>query len=111
MRTVILSGPRGIRLVVEVPVRRRDRARGLIGRTGLPPGQGLLLLRASSVHTFGIRFPIVVASLDRGLRVVRVDVLPPRRLSWPRRGVRHVLECAPDLDLRPGDALRVVGLR
>jgi uncharacterized protein len=71
-----------------------SRLRGLLGRRGLEPGEGLLLSPSSSVHTLFMRFPIDVVFLDRGLRVVGVsgDVRPWRLAG--RRGARHVLELA-----------------
>lgn len=69
--------------------------------------EGLLLTDATSVHTLGMRFPILVARLDDSLRVVDVRRLVPYRLVAPIRRARHVLECHPDADLRLGDVLRV----
>jgi len=70
------------------------RLRGLLGRRGLEPGEGLLLSPSSSVHTLCMRFPIDVVFLDRGLRVVGVSPhVRPWRLAG-RRGARHVLELA-----------------
>jgi hypothetical protein len=66
----------------------------------------MLIPNASSVHTFGMRFPILVARLDAELRVVEVDRLRPGRLLLPRRAVRHVLEGPIELDVRVGDVLR-----
>jgi uncharacterized membrane protein (UPF0127 family) len=102
-----LIGPRGIRLRCRMARRRRDRARGLLGRSAIGPGEALLIPRTRSVHTFGMRFPILVARLDETLRVVDVRVLPPGRLVLPARRVRHVLEAASGLELRAGDELRV----
>ena len=70
------------------------RLRGLLGRRGLKPGEGLLLSPSSSVHTMFMRFPIDVVFLDRGLQVLGVsaDVRPWRLAA--RRGARHVLELA-----------------
>ncbi|MGE5227067.1 MAG: DUF192 domain-containing protein [Planctomycetaceae bacterium] len=87
---------------VEVPETRRERARGLLGRSGLAEGRGLLLERCRSVHTFGMGFPIDVVLLDRRWRVVRVVPMRPRRLLLPRLGVRHVLEVAEGAAPRPG---------
>ncbi|MBI3649092.1 MAG: DUF192 domain-containing protein [Actinobacteria bacterium] len=89
---------------VEVPTTMRERARGLRGRDGLAPGHGMLFPRARSVHTFGMRFPIAVAFLDRDLVVRQVRRLPPRRLAWSLCA-RHVLELAADADVRPGTRL------
>jgi len=52
-----------------------------------------------------MRFSIVVATLDRELRVLAVRLMPPGRLLLPRPSVRHVLEFANGTDLRPGDVL------
>ncbi len=59
------------------------RARGLLGRAELAPGEGILLRPASSIHTFFMRFPIDVVFLDRNL-VVRKLVyrLRPWRMAF-----------------------------
>ena len=72
--------------------RARQRMRGLLGRDSLPPGEGLLLRPAGSVHTAFMRFPIDVVYLDRRNRVIDVvPDLPPWRMSG-RRGARAVVE-------------------
>jgi hypothetical protein len=63
----------------------------------------MLFRRCRSVHTFGMRRPIAVVTLDAGLQVLAVIVMPPRRLLLPRRRVRHILECRTDADVRHGD--------
>jgi uncharacterized protein len=70
------------------------RARGLLGKASLESGEGLLLTRTSSVHTFFMRFAIDVVFLDQELLVL--SVVPearPFRLAW-RRGAKYVLELA-----------------
>jgi uncharacterized protein len=68
------------------------RMRGLLGRSSLPSGQGILLRPASSVHTFFMRFPIDVVFLDGDLRVVEIAAdLRPWRVAG-KRGARAVLE-------------------
>jgi len=70
------------------------RMRGLLGRTELPPDEGILLRPASSVHTWFMRFPIDVVFLDRDLAVVRVvRRLRPWRTAYGRRAAA-VLELA-----------------
>lgn len=101
-----MIGERGIRLRVEVPTTRRERARGLLGRDQLAPDSALLLERTRSVHTVGMRFEIAVAFLDAGLRVLEVVRVPPGRVLLPRRGARQVLELQVDTPLRAGDLLR-----
>ena len=85
--------------------------RGLLGRSELAPDEALLLERTRSVHTFGMRFEIAAALLDRDF-VVRAAVrMPPRRVLLPRRDVRHVLELAGDAEVRPGDRFEPVLVR
>jgi uncharacterized protein len=68
------------------------RLRGLLGRRSLANGEGLLIRRESSVHTFFMRFAIDVVFLDTELRVLRVDAnVGPWRLK-ACRGARSVLE-------------------
>jgi uncharacterized membrane protein (UPF0127 family) len=105
VRTVTLCGPGGQRLTVMVPETRRERMRGLIGRASLARHEALLLERTRSVHTFGMRFPITVALLDRHGTVRRVRRLLPRRFLLPRPGIRDVLELHVSVDARPGDRL------
>ena len=99
-----MTDPRGNRWLVEVPTTRRERVRGLRGRDELPSGCALLL-KTTSVHTFGMRFAIDAALLDRRGTVLGVIFMPPGRLLLPRPRVRHVLECAAGSGLRTGDVL------
>jgi uncharacterized membrane protein (UPF0127 family) len=62
--------------------------RGLLGRSGLDPGSGMLIDSAPSVHMFFMRFPIDVVFLDRERRVVGVrHGLRPWRVAGARRAV------------------------
>jgi uncharacterized protein len=56
------------------------RRKGLLGRDGLAPGEGLWIAPCESVHTFFMRFAIDLVYLDRNHRVrkVRRDVGPWR---------------------------------
>jgi uncharacterized protein len=68
------------------------RMRGLLGRDGLEPGEGLLLRPASSVHTCFMRFAIDAVFLDRDLIILGIaDGLEPWRAAG-RRGAKAVLE-------------------
>jgi uncharacterized membrane protein (UPF0127 family) len=69
-----------------------SRLRGLLGRSELNPGEGLLLRPASAIHTCFMRFAIDAVFLDRDWRVVAIsdDVRPWRAAS--RRGAKAVLE-------------------
>lgn len=87
------------------------RLKGLLGRSGLGPGEGLLLKPANSVHTAFMRFPIDVVFLDRELEVLEVrESVPPWRMA-ARRGARAVLELgageARRLGIALSDSLRI----
>ncbi len=71
------------------------RARGLLGRAGLAPGEALWLAPCRSIHTVGMQFAIDVVFLDRTSRVVRVIAdLPPYRLTWGGWRAHGALEFA-----------------
>jgi uncharacterized membrane protein (UPF0127 family) len=86
----------------EVPVCERcvvaatplARLKGLLGRSGLRSGEGLLIRPTSAIHTCFMRFPIDAVFLDRDLVVVKVvgDLRPWRMAA--RRGAKSVLELA-----------------
>jgi len=58
----------------------RARLLGLALLDDVPAGCALLMPGCSSVHTFGMRFPIDVVFLDREGRVARIARrVPPRR--------------------------------
>jgi uncharacterized protein len=72
----------------EIPESSFGRMRGLLGRDGLDPGDGMLIDRAGSVHMFFMRFPIDVVFLSRDRTVVRVKHrLAPWRVAGARRAV------------------------
>jgi uncharacterized membrane protein (UPF0127 family) len=77
-----------------VAYRMWPRMRGLLGKRGLDPGEGLLIRPAPSIHTFFMRFPIDVVFLSRHGEVLKVaERVPP----WRARSCRHshaVLELA-----------------
>ncbi|HEV2901636.1 MAG TPA: DUF192 domain-containing protein [Gaiellaceae bacterium] len=86
-----------------------SRMKGLLGRSELRPGEGLLLRPASAIHTFFMRFPIDAVFLDRDWRVVGIagDVAPWRTAG--RKGAKAVLELpageSARRGLRAGDLL------
>ena len=70
------------------------RLRGLLGRSELRAGEGLLLRPSPSIHTWFMRFPIDAVFVDGELRVLAVRrALRPWRMAG-RRGARAVLELA-----------------
>jgi uncharacterized membrane protein (UPF0127 family) len=99
--------------VSEVADRALPRMRGLIGRRGLPAGEGLLLRPAPSIHTAFMRFPIDAVFLDRELHVLEVvERLRPWRMA-SKRGARAVLELpageSARRGVRAGDRLELRG--
>jgi uncharacterized membrane protein (UPF0127 family) len=79
-----------------------SRLKGLLGRSELPPGEGLLIRPASAVHTWFMRFPIDAVFLDRELRVLALAAnLRPWR-GAARRGASAVLELAAGESSRRG---------
>jgi uncharacterized protein len=88
--------------VGELADRPLSRMRGLLGRSGLPAGEGLLLRPAPSIHTAFMRFPIDALFLDRELRVLQiVERLRPWRVA-SKRGARAVLELSAGESARRG---------
>ena len=95
-------------VVADSPV---SRMKGLLGRSELRPGEGLLLRPASSIHTFFMRFPIDAVFLDCAFRVLQIsDELHPWRAA-SRRGAHAVLELpaghSARRGLEVGDSLQV----
>jgi len=68
------------------------RMRGLLGRSGLESGEGILLRPAGSIHTAFMRFSIDAVFLDRDLAVLKVA---PELAPWRAArcaGARAVVE-------------------
>jgi uncharacterized membrane protein (UPF0127 family) len=58
------------------------RSKGLLGRNGLGPGEGLWIVPCEAVHTFWMRFSIDLVYLDRHNRIAKIRTnVPPWRLS------------------------------
>jgi len=76
--------------------------RGLLGRSGLEPGEGLLIRPTNSIHMFFMRFSIDVVFLDRDMIVRKiVETLRPWRMAGCR-GARFAVEIAPGEAARRG---------
>jgi uncharacterized protein len=90
----------------------RDRTVGLLGSSGLAPGEGLLIERSPSIHMFFMRFAIDVIFFDGAGRITRVvENLRPWRVVWWARGARDCLELPVGAiaasGTRAGDQLRI----
>jgi uncharacterized membrane protein (UPF0127 family) len=94
---------------VEVADKGATRRKGLLGRDGLPAGEGLWIVPCESVHTFGMKFPIDLIYLDRSRKVkkVRSSVVPWRLSAC--LSAHSVVELASGTihmtQTRPGDKL------
>ncbi|MFJ3581343.1 DUF192 domain-containing protein [Streptomyces sp. NPDC090127] len=86
--TTLLVGAE--RVPLEIAASYRARRRGLLGRDGIEGA--LLITPTNSIHTFGMRFAVDVAYLDRNLTVLDIVTMRPGRLGMPRPRGRHVLE-------------------
>jgi len=94
---------------LEVADSGAKRNKGLLGRKGLSPGEGLWIVPCESVHTFGMQFAIDLVYLDRQLRIRKVrSSVPPWRIS-ACLSARSIIELPSgtisNTQSRPGDAL------
>jgi uncharacterized membrane protein (UPF0127 family) len=91
----------------EIADRPLKRMRGLLGRDGLAPDEGMLFRPAGSIHMFFMRFAIDVVFCDAELTVLKVV---PNLQPWKTagaRGAKVTIELAVGAarDLQPGDRL------
>lgn len=75
---------------LEVATTRRNRSRGLLGRSGIDGA--LWLAPARQVHTIRMRFPLDVAHVARDGRVLAVTTMAPGRIGAFRWRAHGVLE-------------------
>jgi uncharacterized membrane protein (UPF0127 family) len=67
---------------MEIADSAAKRNKGLLGREGLAPGEGLWISPCEAVHTFWMQFPIDLVYLDRKKRIRKlVSDVPAWRLS------------------------------
>lgn len=67
-----------------------DRTRGLIGKSNFDGA--MILPRTRSVHSFGVRFPLDVAFLDKEMKVLFMVRLSKWRITMPRMRASQVIE-------------------
>jgi len=89
------------------------RMKGLLGRGGLDPSEGLWIEPCNSIHMFFMRFPIDAVFLDKGMQVVRVhEDLRPWRMARGGKFAHSVVELPPGkaafFNIRVGDRLQMV---
>ncbi len=85
---------------------------GLLGRSTLPPGGGLVIVPCRSVHAAFMRFPLDVLFVDRRGVVRHVMQLRPWRLSPIVPTAHMVLElplgAVAAARTTPGDVIRIL---
>jgi uncharacterized membrane protein (UPF0127 family) len=100
--TAEIVGPDGAIVCAQCVIADRmfKRMRGLLGRSHLDEGTGILLQPAPSIHTLFMRFAIDVVFLDRERKIVGIShTLRPWRVAGARRAVAA-------LELPAGTAVR-----
>jgi len=66
---------------------------GLLGKRGLEPGTGLLIIPSQAIHTVAMRFAIDVVFVDRDWRVIHLrPAMVPFRVTGLHWKARCVLE-------------------
>jgi uncharacterized protein len=96
METVaVLNATKGTVLGERVNVAETSLSRlvGLLGKRGLEPGSGLLIMPSQAIHTVAMRFPIDVVFVDRNWRVIHLrPAMVPYRMTGIHWKARCVLE-------------------
>lgn len=76
---------------VEIAAGLWARAKGLLGRDGLPDGHGLYLNDCQSIHSFFMRFPFDALFVDKEWHVLHlISAMPANRASrhvWRAKGI------------------------
>ena len=71
----------------------KHRLIGLLRSKALAEDEALMLSPGGSIHTFGMRYPIDVAFLDRQLKILRLAPhLPPWRICYAPTKTKYVVE-------------------
>lgn len=93
-RARIVCEPGGAQIAVaDVADTSLSRMVGLLGRSGLDAGTGLVLEPCNMIHTWFMRFPIDVLFVgDDGVVVRAVEALGPFRLAWGGVRVARTIE-------------------
>lgn len=79
-----------------------SRLRGLLGTKHLAAGEGLVIRPCSSIHTFGMNYPIDVVFADDAGKVKRTEArLGPGRMLMCR-GSSYVVELPPGMLAQTG---------
>jgi len=109
VRVINITRNTQIAASVEIAESGASRSKGLLGRKGLAPGEGLWIVPCEAVHTFGMLFSIDLVYLDRKYRIRKIRTnVGPWRLS-ACLSAHSVIELAGGAlqpqDAQPGDFL------
>lgn len=90
-----------------------QRRQGLLGRSSLEEGEGLIIRPCKGVHSFGMKFPIDVAYVSKDGKVIHtISPLFPNRLGLLMLRAAWILELPQGVLLRTetilGDMLAIL---
>jgi uncharacterized membrane protein (UPF0127 family) len=110
-RVKVVNLTRQIELASSVDVAKSaaKRSKGLLGRKGLQPGEGMWIVPCEAVHTFGMQFALDLVYLDRDYRIRKIRRnVPPWRMSACLTA-HSIIELAAgavkESEAQPGDVL------
>jgi uncharacterized protein len=96
MKTVVITNENkagSLLVVAEVADTFFLRLKGLLGRSSLPSGRGIIIKPANSIHTIGMKFAIDVIYVDRHGTILKiVENMPPGKIGHPVAGCSYVIE-------------------
>jgi uncharacterized protein len=86
-----------------------SRLKGLLGRKELEESEGLIIYPCSSIHCFGMQFPIDAVFLDENKKIIKVAENMPSKARASAKGGKYVLELKAGMvlkkQIRAGDYL------
>jgi hypothetical protein len=89
-----------------------SRLQGLLGKSSLNPGEGLMIIPCNSIHTYRMKFTIDVVYVDKKNIVLRVvDSLKPDRLGPMILKSAYVVEASAGAfkgKIKEGDRIDIV---
>lgn len=92
---VVVESSGVVLAIAEMADGSSTRMKGLLGRSGLEPGTGMILDPCRMIHTAFMRFALDVVFIDRQLHVTRVARgVRPFRLAWGGWAAHYTLELA-----------------
>ncbi len=93
-----------------------SRLKGLLGKTDLSEGEGIVIKPCNAIHTMGMKFPIDVAFIDKNNEVIKViREIPPGKFSPIVKKSVYVIESREnefnERRLSIGDKLEIKGIQ